>query len=105
MSVAFHVVQQKDGTVPLGKLADGTDQRDAIHGSAKTPVVLAQVNFFFRRVLTGTMVERNLPQSFFAEVHESGIDGHPINPSGERRVAAEGSQFAKNLNEGILSQI
>src|ERR1700758_4285412 len=105
MSVAFDVVKDENGAVALRQVADSTDQSDAIHRSPQTTVILAEVKLFFWCILAGTLVERNLPQSFLPEVHECGFDRHPVNPGGEGRVATKRAQFAENLNECILRQV
>src|SRR5215470_8052167 len=102
MTITFHIVEQKDGTVALRQFADGTDQRDTVHCLAQTTVIPAKLDFPRGCILALGLIQRNLVQNSLPEMHEYCVHGHSINPCRKRRVPAKAPEFSEDSYERIL---
>ena len=65
--------------------------------------VLLLWSIFFAGVQS--LVEGDLREYFFAQVHENDVDRETMQPGGKRGVAAKGCDFAIELEKGVLGKI
>jgi hypothetical protein len=57
-------------------------------------------------ILAGVnLVQGNLLQSFFPQVHEHYVNRQPMQPSGKSGFTAKGGDFSEKLKEGFLRQV
>ena len=106
MLVAFDIVKQEDEPVSGREVGDGLFERKAVDGTGESEVggTKAASWAFFGGGFHG-LVERDQLQALAAELHEDDIDGEAVEPGGKGGVAAEGGDFAVELEEGFLGEI
>ncbi len=106
MFVPLDVVEYKHDLVPVRQPLDGTPQVEAIDQSGQQQVgsadLLSPTTGF--RVRLSRLLERGFPQRLLAQAHQHHVHTQPVQPSGESRFAAEGSNLAKQPKKGFLCQ-
>ncbi len=106
MSVAFDLMQLKNGPVSLGEHLQRTRERNAIEGTPEPIVVPTQCalsagnGFQVIRVIQGDLAWR-----LSSKMHQGGGHSDAMQPSGQSRFSAERGELSEDLNEGILGQI
>jgi hypothetical protein len=102
----LYLVQQENPPVSGGEPLYGTSERDAVNRTAE-PFIAASVLPAYRPpvLLPVGLIERDLAQGFFPEMHENGVYRDSIQPRRYSRVAAKSCEFAKDLNKCVLRQV
>ncbi len=75
----------------------------AVHNARLRSITGAKTapNMFLRDVCHH-LIEGNNRQHTLAQVHQHNIDGHPVQPSGEKGFAAKRNELAMQLKESFL---
>src|SRR5208337_33599 len=104
--VAFYIVQHKYDTVPWRQTLDGALQVHAIEGTGQYIVTSSHVlprPIFLLRLQR--FLQRHFGQAFLAQMHKHHVHRQPMQPGRKCRLATEGCDFPKQLQEGFLCKV
>src|ERR1041384_5743750 len=100
MLVPFDVVQRKNRTITRWQLRNSLIQSDAIDDRHRVGILGSLHDLDRNFALFGCLLE---PHAALPKMHQHLVHGQPVQPGGERRLAAEASNLAKELNEYFRS--
>src|SRR6476659_4851140 len=105
MLVSVHFMHQEYGPAAYRQLFHCASKRDSVNGIPQPIIDFAVLPFRDPCFLLRTFFQRQLTRTLLAEVHKDGVYGYSIEPSRECGITSKRPQFAKDLEEGVLSQI
>ena len=106
MLESLDIVKDKDESVAGWKAGDGTLQGEPVNRAGEEGVRGAETapRAIIGRRVHG-LIERNQVEALAPQLHENDIDRQPVQPRRKGRVAAEGGDFAVQLQEGFLHKV
>src|SRR5216684_7095858 len=105
MLIAFDLMQSEDRSAAFRKFLDRPAQGNAIDRAGEGRIVSSEVAPQ-RRLRRHRLVNRKGWWRFSAaKLHQHGVYGNAVQPGGERRIASEAADGAKDLQECLLGQV
>src|SRR5258708_34796086 len=102
MFVPFDVVKSKYRSVTRRQLHDGLIERNAID-YRHCIRILGPITDLNRRFTVFSRLFH--PHTALAKVHQDLIDRQAVQPGGKSRLATKASNFSKELDENLLSEV
>jgi hypothetical protein len=106
MSIAFDLVQLKNGPVAVGKRLQRARERNAIEGTPEPIIMPTEFTLRERNgILVTRVIQRDLMGRLPSKMHEGCGHSDTMQPSGKSRFSTKRGEFSEHLYEGILGQI
>src|SRR5260370_1301438 len=105
MLIAFDLMQGEDRSAAFWKFLGRSGQGNVIDRAGEGRIVSSEVAPQ-RRLWRQRLVNRERRSRFSAaKLHQHGVYGNTVQPGGERRIASEAANGAKDLQECLLGQV
>src|SRR5260370_7799598 len=105
MRVSLNLVQFEGLPGSPWQFFNGAAQDNTVNCSTEVKILFLNLAFERWRVSRYRFIERKHWWGFTTQLHQYGVHGNPVQPSGECRIAVKLVEVAKSLDQILLHQI